>query len=200
MSYPDPRYHGKTGEISATYRPSTTAPDITYGSGTTCEYLATGASTDGLFGLYRWSMTPKAGGPEAHFHRTMVESFYVLIGTVKIFDGHEWLDTQPPATSSMSRRAAFTASATTRMRPPRCSSTSPPARHGRPTSRGWLDGPPRVARTRKRSRRSTRSTTICSSSPVPRGTPAREVRGGTQGPETFLFGRYSFGRARVQPS
>jgi oxalate decarboxylase/phosphoglucose isomerase-like protein (cupin superfamily) len=40
-------------------------------------------------------MTPKAGGPDAHFHRTMAESFYVILGTVKIFDGHEWLDAQP---------------------------------------------------------------------------------------------------------
>lgn len=95
MTYPDPRYQGETGEISATYRRSSTAPDVTYASGTTCEYLSTGASTDGLFGLYRWSMTPKAGGPAAHFHRTMAESFYVLIGTVKIFDGREWLDAQP---------------------------------------------------------------------------------------------------------
>lgn len=94
MSYPDPRYHGETGEASATYRPSATAPDVTYASGTTCDYLATGASTDGLFGLYRWSMPAKASGPAAHFHRTMAESFYVLLGTVKLFDGREWLDAQ----------------------------------------------------------------------------------------------------------
>ena len=94
MTYPAPRFHGQTGEISATYRPTSTAPDVTYASGSTCEYLATGALTDGLFGLYRWSMTPKAGGPAAHFHRTMAESFYVLVGTVTIFDGREWLDAQ----------------------------------------------------------------------------------------------------------
>jgi hypothetical protein len=47
MTYPDPRYQGQTGEVSATYRPTSTAPDITYGSGTTCEYLAMGASTEG---------------------------------------------------------------------------------------------------------------------------------------------------------
>ena len=32
MTCPDPRYHGQTGEISATYRPSSTAPEITYGA------------------------------------------------------------------------------------------------------------------------------------------------------------------------
>jgi quercetin dioxygenase-like cupin family protein len=94
MTYPDKRYHGEGGEVSATYRPSSTAPDITYASGTTCDYLATGASTDGLFGLYRWSMPAKASGPGPHFHRTMAESFYVLLGTVKLYDGREWLDAQ----------------------------------------------------------------------------------------------------------
>src|SRR5260221_13751034 len=94
MTYPEPRHDGETGQISATYRASSTAPDITYGSGTTCEYLASGASTEGLFGLYRWSMTPKAAGPDAHYHPTMAESFYVLLGTAKIFEGRDWFEPQ----------------------------------------------------------------------------------------------------------
>ena len=49
-------------------------------------------ATGGLFGLYRWEMVPNAGGPAPHFHRTLAESFYVLVGTVKIYDGREWLD------------------------------------------------------------------------------------------------------------
>jgi len=65
MTYPDQRYHGETGEISATYRPSSIVPDITCTSGTTCEYLAIGASTDGLSGLHRWSMTPRPAVPRA---------------------------------------------------------------------------------------------------------------------------------------
>ena len=95
MSYPPPRYQGEGGEISATYRPDATAPDFSYANGTTVHYLATGASTNGQFGLYRWEMGPNPGGPDPHFHRSISESFYVLTGTVAIFNGTEWLDTEP---------------------------------------------------------------------------------------------------------
>ena len=53
MTYPDPKYVGGGGEASATFRPAGHAPEVTYASGNTAHYLATGASTDGLFGLYR---------------------------------------------------------------------------------------------------------------------------------------------------
>jgi len=95
MSYPPPRYTAEGGEISATYRPDATAPDFSYANGTTVHYLATGASTNGQFGLYRWEMGPNPGGPDPHFHRSISESFYVLTGTVAIFNGTEWLDTEP---------------------------------------------------------------------------------------------------------
>ncbi|MGH8959010.1 MAG: cupin domain-containing protein [Acidimicrobiia bacterium] len=39
-------------------------------------------------------MGPNRGGAEPHFHRTMSESFYVLDGTVQIFDGTNWIDAQ----------------------------------------------------------------------------------------------------------
>lgn len=92
MSYPEPRYFGETGEVSATYRPTGTPPEITYANGTTADYLATGAATGGLFGLYRWNMGPARSGPGPHFHRTLAESFYVLVGRVKIYNGTAWLD------------------------------------------------------------------------------------------------------------
>jgi mannose-6-phosphate isomerase-like protein (cupin superfamily) len=95
MRYPDPRYHGDTGEASAGYRPTTSPPDVTYKSGNTVDYLATGSSTDGLFGLYRFNMEPRSGGPGPHFHRTMTESFFVLTGSVQIFDGRDWVETGP---------------------------------------------------------------------------------------------------------
>ena len=95
MSYPPPRYTGEGGEISAAYRPDGTAPEFSYASGTNVHYLATGATTNGQFGLYRWEMGPGPGGPDPHFHRSISESFYVLSGTVKIFDGTSWLDTRP---------------------------------------------------------------------------------------------------------
>jgi mannose-6-phosphate isomerase-like protein (cupin superfamily) len=95
MSYPEARYRGPAGEASATLRRAIAAPDLTYPNGTTVDYLATGASTGTLFGLYRWTMTGPPAGPGPHFHRTMAESFYVLLGSVRIFDGREWLDCRP---------------------------------------------------------------------------------------------------------
>ncbi len=95
MSYPEPRYFGEKGEVNATYRPDGHAPDITYSSGGAAHYLATGATTNGQFGLYRWEMSATPGGPEPHFHRSISESFYVLLGSVRIFDGERWIDTEP---------------------------------------------------------------------------------------------------------
>jgi mannose-6-phosphate isomerase-like protein (cupin superfamily) len=92
-SYPDPVYDG-TGEVSATYRPNDAAADLGAAPGNRVEYLATSASTDGSFGLYRWKFGAHVSGPDPHFHRTLSESFYVLSGTVKIFDGKEWVDTR----------------------------------------------------------------------------------------------------------
>ncbi|HEX5940445.1 MAG TPA: cupin domain-containing protein [Dehalococcoidia bacterium] len=94
MSYPEPRYHGDGGERSATYRPSDHEPDLTLGE-TKVHYLASGESTDGDFGLYRWEMGPAPGGPGPHFHRSISESFYILSGTVRIFDGKDWIDAEP---------------------------------------------------------------------------------------------------------
>ena len=95
MSYPEPRYFGEAGEASATYRPNDAPAAITYDGGASADYLATGASTDGLFGLYRWNMSATSSGPGPHFHRTMAESFYVLVGTVAIFDGRSWVACSP---------------------------------------------------------------------------------------------------------
>jgi mannose-6-phosphate isomerase-like protein (cupin superfamily) len=95
MTYPEPRYLGEKGEISATYRPNDDEPELKYPTGTDVHYLATGASTHGLFGLYRWEMGPAPGGPNKHFHRSITESFYVLTGTVRIYNGREWIDAKP---------------------------------------------------------------------------------------------------------
>jgi quercetin dioxygenase-like cupin family protein len=92
MSYPDPKYHGEQGEISAMYRPADKKPELVIGSSTAVRYLATGASTQGQFGLYRWDAKPRSPGPAAHFHRTMSESFFVLAGQVRLFNGERWID------------------------------------------------------------------------------------------------------------
>jgi mannose-6-phosphate isomerase-like protein (cupin superfamily) len=95
VSYPEPRYLGTEGEINATYRTPEDKPELTYPNGNTVHYLATGATTNGQFGLYRWEMGPEPSGPSAHFHRSISESFFILAGTVRIYDGTRWIDTKP---------------------------------------------------------------------------------------------------------
>ena len=92
MSYPDPHYLGDQGEVSATFRRADLKPELAIGSSTGVRYLATGAATRGQFGLYRWDAGPQTPGPAAHFHRTMSESFFVLSGTVRLFNGKGWID------------------------------------------------------------------------------------------------------------
>lgn len=92
MSYPDPKYFGNKGEINGIYRPATQQPDLAIGSHVALHYLATKLSTHGQFGLYRWDGTPHAPGPSAHFHRTMSESFFILSGTMRLFNGERRID------------------------------------------------------------------------------------------------------------
>jgi mannose-6-phosphate isomerase-like protein (cupin superfamily) len=66
-----------------------------YGNGTRAHFLMRGTWSRGLFGLYRWEMGPDVSGPRPHFHRTMTESFHVLSGNIRIYDGRRWLDTWP---------------------------------------------------------------------------------------------------------
>jgi mannose-6-phosphate isomerase-like protein (cupin superfamily) len=102
VSYPDPRHLGETGKINALFRPATTAPDFvsppvatsgpTVAQGTAYHYLSTTASTEGEYGLYRVDMGPEPAGPSTHFHRSMSESFFILSGTMRLFDGNRWID------------------------------------------------------------------------------------------------------------
>jgi mannose-6-phosphate isomerase-like protein (cupin superfamily) len=92
MSYPEPRFHGESGEASASYRTAEHEPELVYPNGTRCHYLATGELTRGLFGLYRWESPPRGGGPGPHFHKTFTESFYLVAGQIQIHDGRSWVD------------------------------------------------------------------------------------------------------------
>ena len=91
MSYPEVRWTADHGRVAASYRPGSSPPDLTTPT-TDVDHLATGASTDGELGLYRWRMGPEPSGPSPHFHRTISESFFVLSGTVRLYDGARWLD------------------------------------------------------------------------------------------------------------
>ncbi|MGZ4457122.1 MAG: cupin domain-containing protein [Nocardioides sp.] len=95
MSYPDPTYPGTTGEVSATVRPAAAPAELPRIGGGSASFLATGATTGGRFGLYRWDMGAEPGGASPHFHRTMSESFFVLSGAVRIYDGNAWVDAGP---------------------------------------------------------------------------------------------------------
>ena len=127
MSYPEPRYLGVKGEHSATFRPARLPPDLTIGQQTAMRYLATGASTHGQFGLYRWDAEPHTAGPSAHFHRTMSESFSFCPARCGCSMEHNGLMPKP-AIFCMCRKEASTASITNPTSRDPCCSCSHPAR------------------------------------------------------------------------
>ena len=85
-------YAGEGGEISAVLVESDGSRKAVMRSGTVGRFIAPGSLTDGRFGLFRWEMPARSGGAGPHFHRTFSESFYVLAGTVRLFDGRAWTD------------------------------------------------------------------------------------------------------------
>jgi uncharacterized RmlC-like cupin family protein len=95
MSYPDPRYSGNDGEVSAIFSTANKEPNLILGSRASVHYLALGNATHGQFGLYRWEIKPNTPGAKAHFHRTMSESFFILSGKVRLFNGEHWIDAVP---------------------------------------------------------------------------------------------------------
>ena len=94
MSYPDAVYLGEGGKASATVRLANEAPELDRRT-TRTSYLATGASTDGEFGLYRWDFKGPRSGPDPHFHRSISESFFVLSGEIQLYDGRQWVTGGP---------------------------------------------------------------------------------------------------------
>jgi mannose-6-phosphate isomerase-like protein (cupin superfamily) len=91
MSYPDPRYLGENGETSATYHQVRPQPDMATGAGS-YHYVIKGTDTNSEFGLYRVEMRPQVPGASPHFHRTISESFYVLSGSVSLYNGERWVN------------------------------------------------------------------------------------------------------------
>ncbi|MEX0626026.1 MAG: cupin domain-containing protein [Chloroflexota bacterium] len=79
------------GEISAVYRQLATVPDLV-GPTASMTFLAPGSLTRRQFGIFRRDMQPHAGGPDAHVHRTFSESFYILEGRVRMYDGRAWIE------------------------------------------------------------------------------------------------------------
>ena len=93
--YPPARYTTDEPEVSATLRRAGTPPDYDSFGLVKYHYLANQQKTDGDYGLYRVDLAPKAGGPGPHFHRAMSEAFFVLSGTLKLYDGRDWIDGTP---------------------------------------------------------------------------------------------------------
>jgi len=83
-------YEGSTGEASGVYVEAGT-PDLTGPTGT-WRFVAPGSMTRRQFGLFRRDIAPRGGGPDPHFHRTFSESFYVLSGTIRLYDGQRWVE------------------------------------------------------------------------------------------------------------
>ena len=88
-------YSGELGEVSASGVSQADMRTLTMKSGTVARFVATGSSSRGDFGLYRWEMPPATGGASGHFHRTFSESFYVLDGNPSFFDGETWTEGEP---------------------------------------------------------------------------------------------------------
>jgi quercetin dioxygenase-like cupin family protein len=85
-------YLGESGEASALYRPADEVEPLRLSPKTIARFVAPGSLTDGQFGLFHWDMAPQAGGADPHFHRTFSESFYILSGTVKLYNGENWVE------------------------------------------------------------------------------------------------------------
>lgn len=93
--YPPQRYTADAPEISATLRRGTQPADFDAFGVVTYHYLADQKLTDGDYGLYRVEIGPRGGGPGPHFHRAMSEAFFVLTGTVELYDGTDWNEGRP---------------------------------------------------------------------------------------------------------
>lgn len=80
-------------QVSAVFRPATSFETASL-TRAVVGFVAPGSVTRGEFGLFRWEMAPNAGGPDPHIHHTFSESFYVVDGRVRLFDGASWVEAQ----------------------------------------------------------------------------------------------------------
>lgn len=90
--YPPPRYTDEEPEVSAWLKRGEEPPDYDSFGLVQYHYLASQQDTGGDYGLYRVQIAPRGGGPAPHFHRAMSEAFFVLSGTLSLYDGTQWAD------------------------------------------------------------------------------------------------------------
>lgn len=89
--YPPLRYTADRPEVSAWLKRGDEPPDYDASGRMQYRYLAGRQDTGGDYGLYRVQIGPRGGGPGPHFHRTMSEAFFVLSGTLSLYNGTEWV-------------------------------------------------------------------------------------------------------------
>ncbi|MGE0219608.1 cupin domain-containing protein [Mycolicibacterium sp.] len=87
--YPPPRYTAAEPEVSARLRRGDAPADYDAFGLVRYHYLV---GSGGDYGLYRVDIAANGGGPGPHFHRAMSEAFYVLSGTLTLYDGADWVD------------------------------------------------------------------------------------------------------------
>ena len=88
--YPPARYTEDKPEVSAWLKRGDEPPDYDSFGLVQYRYLANQQATGGDYGLYRVDIAAKAGGPGPHFHRAMSEAFFVLSGSIELYDGTDW--------------------------------------------------------------------------------------------------------------
>jgi quercetin dioxygenase-like cupin family protein len=69
--------------------PSGEGPLARGSRGKTTTFKVTSEASEGRFGLFEHYLPPGSGGASPHFHRTMIEAFYVLEGDLTFsVEGH----------------------------------------------------------------------------------------------------------------
>lgn len=92
--YPKQVYMGTEGEVNANFHPAGSPANVGTAGKDAIHYLASTTTTRGEFGLYRVEMSARAGGPKTHFHKRISESFFILSGTVRLFNGDTWIEAE----------------------------------------------------------------------------------------------------------
>ena len=94
MTYPPIAYAADEPATSARHVPAGAAPDLVTPT-SSIRYLAGARHGDAQLGVFRYALNERRSGPDPHYHRTMSESFFVLAGSVRIYDGRTWVDCAP---------------------------------------------------------------------------------------------------------
>ena len=91
MSYPPVRFDADAPELSARHVAADSPADLVTAT-SAIRYLAGARHGDAELGVFHYELNERRSGPDPHWHRTMSESFYVLSGQLRIFDGRTWVE------------------------------------------------------------------------------------------------------------